>query len=130
PWRHDMSREGFPPEIAQQLERRQIRKVWNRAIEPFPGAHHLQVADAILRDAPVLGPHETLDAALEKLSSTVSVAVLDDDRRLVGIVRREDAIDAIAQGMDPRTPAREFSSPVTFTLSPAQTLRQAGSEYL
>jgi CBS domain. len=56
--------------------------------------------------------------------------VLDDDRRLIGIVRREDAIDAIAQGMDPRTPAREISSPVTFTLSPTQTLRQAGSEYL
>jgi NADH dehydrogenase len=130
PWRRDMSREAFPPEIAQQLERRHIRKFWSHAIEPFPGAQHLQVADAILRDAPVLGARETLDAALEKLSSAVSVAVLDDDRRLIGMVRREDAIDALAQGMDLRTPAREFWSPVTFTLSPTQTLRQAGSEYL
>jgi NADH dehydrogenase len=130
PWRRDIAREAFPPEIAQQLERRHIRQFWSHASEPFPGAQQLLVADAILRDAPVLGPHETLAAAVEKLSTAVSVAVLDDDRRLIGMVRREDVIDAIAQGMDPRTPARQCSSPVTFTLSPTQTLRQAGSEYL
>jgi NADH dehydrogenase len=127
---HEMSRDVLNRDLVRLLELRHIRQSWQRVIERFPAVTELRVADAMVKNREVLEESETLQVALRKISSAVSLPVVDANRKLTGSCGRADVNAALAQGMDPQAQARDFASPVLITLAPDQSLRHGTSDYL
>jgi NADH dehydrogenase len=125
-----MSRDVLNRELVRLLELRHIRQSWQGVIERFPAVTELRVADAMVKNPEVLEESETLQVALTKLSSAVSLPVVDANRKLIGSCGRGDVNAALAQGMDLQAQARDFASPVLITLPADQSLRHATSDYL
>jgi NADH dehydrogenase len=126
----EMSRDVLNRELVRLLELRHIRQSWQKAIERFPAVTELRVEDAMVKDPEVLQESESLQVAVRKLSSAVSLPVVDANRKLIGCCGRSDVNAALAQGMDLLAQARDFSSPALLTLAPDQSLRHATSDYL
>jgi NADH dehydrogenase len=126
----EMSRDVLNRELVRLLELRHIRQSWQRVIERFPAVTELRVADAMVKNPEVLQESESLQVALRKLSSAVSLPVVDANRKLIGSCGRGDVNAALAQGMDLQAQARDFASPASITLAPEQSLRHATIDYL
>jgi NADH dehydrogenase len=126
----EMSRDVLNRELVRLLELRRIRQSWNRVIERLPRVAELRVADAMVKTPELLEENETLQVAVRKLSSAVSLPVVDSNRKLIGCCGRDDVNAALAQGMDLQARARDFASPALITLAPDQSLRHAAFDYL
>src|SRR5712671_5000045 len=100
-----MSRDVLNRELVRLLELRRTRQSWQRVIERFPAVSELRVADAMVKNPEVLEESETLRVAIGKLSSAVSLLVVDATRKLTGSCSRGDINAALAQGMDLETQA-------------------------
>ena len=130
PGLQEMSRDVLNRELVRLLELRHIRQSWQRVIERFPAVTELRVADGMVKNPEVLEQSETLQVALRKLSSAVSLPVVDASGKLIGSCSRGDVNAALAQGMDLQAQALDFSSPALITLAPEQSLRYAIPDYL
>jgi NADH dehydrogenase len=130
PGLQEMSRDLLNRELVRLLELRHIRQSWQRVVERFPAISELRVADAMVKNPEVLEESETLLVALRKLSTAVSLPVVDANRKLIGCCGRPDVNAALVQGMDLEAQARDFASPALLTLAPDQSLRRATSDYL
>jgi NADH dehydrogenase len=126
----EMSRDVLNRELVRLLELRHIRQSWQKVIERFPAISELRVADGMVKNPEVLEESETLLIALRKLSTAVSLPVVDANRKLIGCCGRPDVNAALVQGMDLEVQARDFTSPALLTLAPEQSLRHATSDYL
>jgi NADH dehydrogenase len=130
PGLQEMSRDVLNRELVRLLELRHIRQSWQRVVERFPAVSELRVADAMVKNPEVLEEDETLLVALHKLSTAVSLPVVDANRKLIGCCGRPDINAALVQGMDLQAQARDFASPPLITLAPDQSLRLGTSDYL
>jgi len=126
----EMSRDMLNRELVRLLELRHTRQSWQKIIERFPAVSELRVADAMVKNPEVLEGSQTLRVAMGKLSSAVSLPVVDATGKLIGSCGRGDINAALARGMDLETQARDFASPASITFASDRSLRDATADYL
>ena len=89
-----------------------------------------QPLSAVLEAVPAhrLSPDDTFDNAVRTfdLQAVEFLCVLDEDRRLQGIVTRNELFEVFAQGKSPATKVRDFMRPDPIAITPDQTSLMVG----